>query len=107
MNKQLPILAGSVALTACNSSKINILDQITDGDLVAFCQEQVKCTDNVYRDYELFSCVDGIRDQQHQAVSLGCDTEFQDLLARAIKEAPELPCRSDLISRKRKIMKII
>ena len=95
MNKQLPILAGSVALTACNSSKINIIDQITDGELVACCQDQVNCVDNVYQDYELFECVDDIRDQQHQAASLGCDSEFTDLLACAIKEAPERSCRSD------------
>lgn len=95
MNKQLPLLAGTVALTACNSSKINFIDQITDGELVTFCKEQVKCTDNVYQDAELFYCVNEIRDEQHRAISLDCEDEFNDLLACAIKEAPERSCRSD------------
>lgn len=95
MNKQLPILAGTVALSACNSGKINFVDQITDGELVTFCQEQVKCADNVYQDYYLFQCVDSIRDEQHRAISLQCEEEFTDLLACEMKEAPEKSCRSD------------
>ena len=88
MNKQLPILAGSVALTACNSSKINI-DQITRP--VAFCQEQVKCTDNVYRDL-FFSC-DGIAPTHLLYLSV----VIQNLLIYLPVQSKRLgaPCRSD------------
>lgn len=96
MNKQLPFLASTVALSACNSGKINIIDQITDGEIVSFCQELVKCSsDHVYEDYYLFECVDSVRDERHRAVSLDCGDEFNELVACQIKEAPERSCRSD------------
>ena len=95
MKRRLPLLAGSIVLTACNSGKINVIDKITDGDLVSFCESQIKCEPKMLQDYYLFECVDNVRDQQHKAVSLGCEVEFIDLFECELKEAPAAECRSD------------
>ena len=99
MKRRLPLLAGSIVLTACNSGKINVIDKITDGELVSYCETQIKCASKILHDYYLFSCVDSIRDQQHKSVSLGCEVEYVDLLECAIKEASPGECRSDFDSR--------
>jgi hypothetical protein len=98
MRRRLPLLAGSVILTACNSGKITVIDKISDGDLVSFCETQIKCVSKILHDYYLFTCVDNIRDQQHQAVSLGCEAEYIDLFECSKKEATTAECRSDFDS---------
>lgn len=98
MKRRLPLLAGSIVLTACNSGKINVIDKITDGELVSFCEEAVKCSAEIKQDYYLFQCVDNIRDAKHKAVSLGCETEYVDLFTCNQDEIVGQECASDFDS---------
>ena len=95
MKRQLPFIGGSLVLSACNSHMVTIVDKVTDSDIVNYCAEQTKCSSELTEDAYLFYCVDSIKDEQHEAKSLGCEDEFNDLLACAIKEAPERSCASD------------
>ena len=95
MTKQLPNLAISVvALTACGN-RVGLMDKMSDGDVVKFCEDQAKCTSELLNDVYVFYCVDSIQDARHQAIAFGCETEFNDMIACEIAEAEANQCRSE------------
>ena len=95
MTKQLPNLAISVvALTACGN-RVGLTDKINDGDLVKFCEDQVKCRAAIMQDVYMFYCVDSVQDARHQAQAFGCETEFNDMITCEMAEAEAVQCRSE------------
>jgi len=96
MNKQIPTLAVSmVALSACNTNRVGLVDKIQDKDLVDFCEAQLSCSSELLKDLYLFYCVDSVQDTRHRAKRLGCETEFNEVIACEISEAETQECRSD------------
>ncbi len=95
MKKQLPPLTVSmIALTACGN-RVGITDKMQDEQLVAYCEAQVSCESKVLRDAYLFYCVDEVQDARHKAIAIGCETEFNELIACGLSEAETPQCRSD------------
>ena len=95
MTKQLPNLAISVvALTACGN-RVGLMDKISDGDIVKFCEDQSKCRADLLKDIYVFYCVDSLQDERHQAKAFGCETDFNDMVACEISEAEAVQCRSE------------
>ena len=99
MKSKLPLLGGTIALTACNSGGVNLIDKITDGQLVSYCENRYKCSSEWYEPIRLFECVDSVRDGRHKAAAFGCSDEYEDLLECEFKEATAASCRSDFEER--------
>jgi hypothetical protein len=95
MKKQLPPLTVSmIALTACGN-RVGLNDKMQDEALVTYCETQASCSPKLLRDAYLFYCVDQAQDERFKAKTIGCEPEFNDVLACGIKEAPTNQCRSD------------
>ena len=96
MSKKLPSLAVSVvALSACNTGRVGLVDKIQDKDIVDYCQSAIKCSPALLQDVYLFYCVDQVQDQRHYAQRLGCETEFNEFLSCAITKNDPPQCRSE------------
>ena len=96
MNKQIPTLAVSmVALSACNTGRVGLVEKIQDKDIVDYCQAQLSCSSELLADVYLFYCVDQIQDDRHKAQRLGCEADFNNLLTCEITNMEDNQCRSD------------